>query len=69
MFSFIGRGVFYVFVGCVIVGEKWYMFVPGTIVGVIGIAYCVLEFIPSIEPPANMRSVTGGRCLLGLADC
>lgn len=29
----------------------------GTIIGVVGIAYAVLEFIPSIEPPQNMRYV------------
>ncbi|KAF2199892.1 COPI associated [Delitschia confertaspora ATCC 74209] len=55
MFSFIGRGIFYVFIGSVSAGPKWYQFVPGTIVGIIGIAYVVLEYIPSIEPPANMR--------------
>lgn len=31
---------------------------PGSIVGIIGIGYVVLEYIPSIEPPANMRFVT-----------
>lgn len=55
MFSFIGRGIFYVFVGCVTVGGKWYNIVPGTLIGVVGIAYIVLEFMPQIEPPANMR--------------
>lgn len=25
--------------------------------GIVGLGYCVLEFIPSIEPPANMRYV------------
>lgn len=29
----------------------------GTIIGVVGIAYGALEFVPSIEPPANMRLV------------
>ena len=57
MFSFLGRGIFYIFIGSVIVGEKWFRIVPGTIVGIIGIGYSVLEYIPSIEPPANMRSV------------
>jgi COPI associated protein len=47
----------YVFIGSVIVGNGWYRIVPGTIVGIIGLAYAVLEYIPSIEPPANMRYV------------
>merc|ERR1711959_687575 len=55
MFSFIGRGVFYFFVGCVMIGAKWYHITPGVITAVIGIAYIALEFVPSIEPPANMR--------------
>jgi hypothetical protein len=29
-------------------------------VGLIGVAYVVLEFIPSIEPPANMREADAG---------
>ncbi|KAF2451631.1 COPI associated, partial [Karstenula rhodostoma CBS 690.94] len=60
MFSFIGRGVFYVFVGSVAVGDGWWRIIPGTIVGVVGLAYVVLEFIPSMEPPANMRDADAG---------
>jgi|TARA_R110002003_G_scaffold595_7_gene20751 hypothetical protein len=77
MFSFLGRGLckrtsvdgaplrlttqVYIFIGSVIVGEKWFRIVPGTLVGIIGIAYAVLEYIPSIEPPANMRYVVDCR--------
>jgi hypothetical protein len=73
MFSFLGRGIcklasnpglqhvltdiVYIFIGSVIVGEKWFRIVPGTLVGLIGIGYAALEFVPSIEPPANMRCV------------
>jgi hypothetical protein len=45
----------YIFIGSIIVGSGWYHYIPGAIVGLIGIAYVVLEYIPSIEPPANMR--------------
>ncbi|KAF2103283.1 COPI associated [Rhizodiscina lignyota] len=55
MFSFIGRGIFYVFIGSIILGNNWWTQAAGAIVGIIGVAYIVLEFIPSIEPPANMR--------------
>ncbi|KAF1989158.1 COPI associated [Aulographum hederae CBS 113979] len=60
MFSFIGRGVFYIFIGCIIVSGDWYKAVPGSLVGITGIAYAVLEYIPSIEPPANMRDADAG---------
>ena len=55
MFSFLGRGLFYLFIGCIVIGETWYKYVPGGIVALVGIGYGVLEYVPSIEPPANMR--------------
>ncbi|KAH6895524.1 Golgi apparatus membrane protein TVP15 [Thelonectria olida] len=55
LFSFIGRGVFYIFLGTLILGKMWLSKVAGSIVGIVGIAYVALEFIPSIEPPSNMR--------------
>lgn len=45
----------YIFVGSVIMAEGWYHWIPGTLVALIGIGYVGLEFVPSIEPPANMR--------------
>jgi hypothetical protein len=32
----------------------------GSLIGFIGIAYVVLDFVPSIEPPQNMREADGG---------
>ena len=55
MFSFLGRGVFYLFIGCIILGDSWYQYVPGSLVALAGVVYAALEFVPSIEPPANMR--------------
>ncbi|WPH04421.1 COPI associated [Acrodontium crateriforme] len=60
MFSFIGRGVFYIFIGSIIMGDKWWNYVAGSIVAIVGIGYVVLEYIPSIEPPANMRDADAG---------
>jgi len=54
--SFLGRGAFYIFIGSISVnGGHPLRYIDGTIVGIIGIGYIVLEFIPSIEPPTNMR--------------
>lgn len=50
----------YVFIGCVIAGGDWFQYVPGVLVALIGLAYCALEFVPSIEPPANMRDADAG---------
>ncbi|MCJ1445870.1 MAG: Late Golgi vesicles protein [Stictis urceolatum] len=60
MFSFIGRGVFYIFIGSVILGDGVFSYIAGTVVGAVGVAYVVLEFIPSIEPPENMREADAG---------
>jgi hypothetical protein len=54
--------VVYLFVGSIMIGDGWYRYVPGGILALVGIGYGVLEFIPSIEPPANMRFVQ--ECLL-----
>ena len=50
----------YVFVGSIILGSGWYNYVAGAIVGIVGVMYAVLEFIPSIEPPSNMREADQG---------
>ncbi|KAG4428709.1 hypothetical protein IFR05_015806 [Cadophora sp. M221] len=60
LFSFVGRGVFYIFVGSLLLADGVMDIIIGTIIGVIGVAYVVLEFVPSIEPPQNMREADGG---------
>jgi hypothetical protein len=29
--------------------------IAGSVIGIFGVAYVALEFVPSIEPPSNMR--------------
>ncbi|KAI0177821.1 Golgi apparatus membrane protein TVP15 [Pestalotiopsis sp. NC0098] len=60
LFSFVGRGIFYIFVGSILLGGGVLRIIAGSIVGLIGVGYAVLEFIPSIEPPANMREADAG---------
>ncbi|KAK2071110.1 hypothetical protein P8C59_005560 [Phyllachora maydis] len=60
LFSFLGRGIFYVFVGSILLSSNTLKIIAGSIVGLIGASYVVLEFIPSIEPPANMREADAG---------
>ncbi|KAK3049740.1 hypothetical protein LTR09_008916 [Extremus antarcticus] len=60
MFSFVGRGVFYLFVGCIIMGDNWWKYAAGTLIALVGAGYVALEFVPSIEPPANMRDADAG---------
>lgn len=60
LFSFVGRGVFYIFVGCLILHGHVLQYIAASIVGILGIGYVVLEFVPSIEPPSNMREADQG---------
>jgi hypothetical protein len=61
--SLTGRGIVYLFIGCVLLGSNWYNYIPGTLVALTGLIYVALEFVPSIEPPANMRYVTTRRTM------
>jgi len=60
LFSFIGRGVFYIFVGSILFDEHIVNDIFGIVIALVGVAYIVLEFVPSIEPPQNMREADGG---------
>ncbi|KAI3332108.1 COPI associated [Xylariaceae sp. AK1471] len=60
LFSFIGRGIFYIFIGSILLSGEWPRYVAGSIIGITGVAYAALEFVPSIEPPANMREADQG---------
>ncbi|RYP75742.1 hypothetical protein DL771_002229 [Monosporascus sp. 5C6A] len=60
LFSFAGRGIFYIFVGSILLNNGVLRILAGSVVGLVGVAYVVLEFVPSIEPPANMREADQG---------
>ncbi|MCJ1298832.1 Late Golgi vesicles protein [Hypocenomyce scalaris] len=60
LFSFLGRGIFYIFVGSILLHDSILRVIAGSIVGIIGVAFVVLEYIPSIEPPQNMRDADAG---------
>ncbi|KAJ8060473.1 hypothetical protein OCU04_010796 [Sclerotinia nivalis] len=60
LFSFVGRGIFYVFVGSILLHDHVLRIIAGSLIGIIGLVYIALEFVPSIEPPANMREADGG---------
>lgn len=47
--------VVYIFIGSIIMGDNWWKYTSGSIIVLTGIGYVALEYIPSIEPPANMR--------------
>ncbi|QUC20204.1 uncharacterized protein UV8b_04445 [Ustilaginoidea virens] len=59
LFSFIGRGIFYILIGGLLFGTSVLSNIAGGIVCITGLGYVGLEFIPSIEPPNNMREADG----------
>ncbi|KAJ6147966.1 hypothetical protein N7519_005714 [Penicillium mononematosum] len=60
LFSFLGRGVFYIFIGSILLHDHVLRIIDGSLIAFIGLAYIALEFIPSIEPPSNMRESDQG---------
>ncbi|KAK1252793.1 hypothetical protein MKX08_003980 [Trichoderma sp. CBMAI-0020] len=60
LFSFIGRGVFYILIGGLLLGDKTIANIAGGIVGIAGVGYVGLEFVPLIEPPSSMREADSG---------
>ena len=48
----------YVFVGSIILNKSLLLTIAGSAIGIIGLGYVVLEYIPSIEPPQNMRDAS-----------
>lgn len=55
LFSFIGRGVFYTFIGASINGSSWFRLLASLLIFVVGLIYLALEAVPSISPPDNMN--------------
>lgn len=52
----------YIFVGTLTFAKFWGPtgYLIGAIVGLVGVGYVVLEFLPQIEPPSNMREADAG---------
>jgi len=55
LFSFLGRGIFYIFIGSIIIHGFKLTYLAGGLIMLIGAAYAALEFVPSIEPPESMN--------------
>lgn len=56
LFSFIGRGVFYTFIGASINGNSIFRIMAAVIIFIIGLVFIGLEAVPSISPPDNMNT-------------
>ncbi|KAG9020827.1 hypothetical protein FS837_007859 [Tulasnella sp. UAMH 9824] len=54
LYSFVGRGVFYILVGVLITGSSPLLYSFATAVGVVGLAYVVLEFVNKFDLPPSM---------------
>lgn len=50
----------YILIGGLLLGDKAIANVAGGIVGIAGIGYVGLEFVPLIEPPSSMREADSG---------
>lgn len=50
----------YIFIGSILLHDHVLRIIDGSLIGFIGLGYVALEFIPSIEPPTNMREADQG---------
>lgn len=50
----------YILIGGLLLGDKLISNIAGGIVGIAGIGYIGLEFVPLIEPPSSMREADAG---------
>ncbi|ORX33795.1 Golgi apparatus membrane protein TVP15 [Kockovaella imperatae] len=58
MHSFVGRGVFYLLLGVLMLNYYTILYICGTLVGAVGVAYIVLHFFRMVEPPSTMQAPT-----------
>ncbi|TYJ51655.1 hypothetical protein B9479_007760 [Cryptococcus floricola] len=56
MHSFLGRGVFYLLLGVLMLNYYTILYVCGTVVGVVGAAYIALNFVPAVDAPSTMQA-------------
>ncbi|WVR05362.1 hypothetical protein IAU60_002376 [Kwoniella sp. DSM 27419] len=56
MHSFVGRGGFYLLLGVLMLNYYTILYICGTVVGAVGLAYIVLNFVPMFEPPSTMQA-------------
>ncbi|KAJ9108672.1 hypothetical protein QFC20_003371 [Naganishia adeliensis] len=56
MHSFLGRGVFYLLVGILMLNYYLVLYIAGSVVGFVGLVYIGLHFMPVIEPPSTMQA-------------
>ncbi|KAK8869587.1 hypothetical protein IAR55_000154 [Kwoniella newhampshirensis] len=54
--SFVGRGVFYLLLGVLMLNYYTILYVCGAVVGLVGLAYVGLHFVPAIDPPSTMQA-------------
>lgn len=54
------QSLVYIFIGSIILDGGLFRDILGAIIGITGVGYCALEFLPQIEPPSNMRDADAG---------
>lgn len=58
-FSFLGRGGIYIFIAVLNLHGSFIRFIIAGVILTIGILYCILEFVPGVQPPLNMSGEQG----------
>lgn len=58
-FSFLGRGLIYILIAILNFHGSILRILAAFLVFIVGITYCILEFIQSVQPPQNMQGEQG----------
>jgi hypothetical protein len=58
-FSFLGRGGIYILIAVLNLHGSFVRFIIAGVILAIGVLYCVLEFVPGVQPPQNMSGEQG----------
>ncbi|KAI9637952.1 Golgi apparatus membrane protein TVP15 [Dioszegia hungarica] len=56
--SFVGRGVYYLLLGVLMLNYYTILYICGSILGLVGLVYIGLHFVPIVEPPSTMQAPT-----------
>ena len=65
LFSFLGRGVFYILISVLIEASSWFRGIGSFLIFLVGVVYIILDNVSSIAPPDNMNMESGP---IGLND-
>lgn len=60
LFSFVGRGIFYIFIGTLLLHDHILRIIAGSVIALVGVGYVAVEFVPSLAANKPQSMVAEG---------